>query len=53
MIPRAIKEQIDDYIEQGVPPAGFLYACLCNNLQDAVVIAGDENKSHIPDIMSY
>lgn len=53
MIPRAIKQQIDDYIERGVPPGGFLNACLVNDLEEAVGRADDNNKHHIPDIVSY
>jgi len=53
MIPRAIKQQIDNYIDNGVPPAGFLSAMLCNNIRDAVARADDENKRALYDIVIY
>jgi hypothetical protein len=53
MIPRAIKEQIDNYIDGGVPPAGFLSAMLCNNIRDAVAHADEFNKRALYDIVIY
>ncbi len=53
MIPKAIKYQIDQYIEAGVPPGGFLNAVLTNDLMVAIQKADETNKLHIPDIVTY
>jgi hypothetical protein len=53
MIPRAIKQQIDDYIDYGVLPSDFLSAMLCNNIRLAVAHADDFNKSALFDIVIY
>lgn len=53
MIPKAIKYQIDQYIEAGVTPSSFLYAILTNDLMVAIQKADDINKLHIPDIVAY
>lgn len=53
MIPQAIKYQIDQYIEAGVPPGGFLNAILTNDLMLAIQKADETNKVRIPDIVTY
>jgi len=53
MIPRAIKEQIDNYIDNGIPPSEFLYAVLTNDLRHAAGKADITNRIHLYDIILY
>ena len=53
MIPRHIKFQIDQYLESGISPSGFLGEVLRNDLITAIQKADDTNKVHIPDIVIY
>jgi hypothetical protein len=53
MIPRHTKPQVDAYIDEGIPPGDFLYACLTNDLRTAVSHADDINRWHIYDIVVY
>ena len=53
MIPLHTKEQIDDYVENKMPPGGFLYAVLTNNLIDSVGKADHTNLFCLKDIVKY
>jgi chromosome condensin MukBEF complex kleisin-like MukF subunit len=53
MIPRDIKQQIDNYIDEGIPPSAFLYYLLTNQLREAVGHADDFNKRALYDIAIY
>ncbi|MEO7387408.1 MAG: hypothetical protein ABIX37_10765 [Gammaproteobacteria bacterium] len=41
-------ESLDQYVEQGVPPGGFLYAVLSNDFKGAAGRADDENLANLP-----
>lgn len=53
MLPFDTKEQIDNYVEHKIPPGGFLYAVLSNDLMKAVMKADDRNIHCLLDIMRY
>jgi len=53
MIPRDIKQQIDNYIDNGIPPADFLYAVLINDLRQVAGRADIINRIHLYDIIVY
>ena len=47
------KESIDLYVSQGVPPGGFLSACLENDLMGAMNRADSYNRASLFEIVSY
>lgn len=53
MIPERTKQTIDDYVEHGYNPGGFVSAVLENNLVDAVSRADRENLEHLSEICDY
>ncbi len=53
MLPPFTKQQIDQYVEQRIPPGGFLYAVLANDLFEAVAKADDINIHCLNDIVKY
>ena len=53
MIPTKIKEAIDRYVQERIPPGGFLQSVLGNNLIGAFGGADDENRKALFDIVSY
>jgi len=53
MIPQHTQYGIDSYVTDKIPPGGFLYAVLSNNLFEAMMKADDINQSRMHDICSY
>jgi hypothetical protein len=53
MIPHHTKYQIDEYVNDKMPPGDFLYAVLTNNLAEAVFKADDTNLFCLKDIVLY
>lgn len=53
MFPERTKQTIDDYVERGYQPGGFVTAVLENNLVDAVSRADRENLEHLKEICQY
>lgn len=53
MIPRDIKQQIDNYIDEGVPPCEFLQAVLVNDLRGSIIAADETNRYDLYDIVVY
>ena len=53
MIQRHIKESIDLYVSEGVPPGVFLTAVLSNDLMEALGRADRENRETLYDICGY
>jgi hypothetical protein len=51
--PEHTKQSIDDYVERGYRPGGFLTAVLCNDLNDAVAKADEENARELASIVRY
>jgi hypothetical protein len=52
-IPRRTQDAIDAYVAHGVPPGGFLYAVLTNDLFGATGRADQENRAALLDICRY
>ena len=52
-IPTRTKESIDNYVKYGLPPGGFVYAVLSNDLMEAVGRADNINLKHFHSIASY
>lgn len=46
-------EGIKLYVEEGIPPGGFLSAIISNDLKEAVGRADDVNMYNIPAFVSY
>jgi hypothetical protein len=53
LIPEHIRDGMKRYIEEGIPPGGFLMAVLENNLTEAYKRADHINKERIPDIVDF
>jgi hypothetical protein len=53
MIPRDIKQQIDNYIDEGIVPGDFLQAVLVNDLRSSIIAADDINRYALYDIVVY
>lgn len=49
---RIIRESLDLYVKNRIPPGGFLMAVLCNDLVDAVGRADATNKLMLPEIVA-
>ncbi len=45
--------QIRQYVDHRVPPGGFLFAVLSNDLYEAVGRADDLNRANLPAIAEY
>lgn len=52
-IPDYTLNAIGAYVESGVPPSGFLYAVLTNNLSGAFRAADEDNTAAMRDIVGY
>lgn len=52
-IPARTKAGIDRYVDQRVPPGGFLMAVLSNDLTDALGRADEENRANLFAIVNY
>ena len=53
MIPQHTKYQIDEYVNNYMPPGDFVRAVLSNNLMEAFMRADDINMHCMKDIMKY
>ena len=53
MIPKHTKYQIDQYVSNKIPPGGFLYALLTNDLLETISKADEINQLYIVDIVKY
>lgn len=53
MMPQHTKYQIDEYVNDKMPPGSFLYAVLTNDLKEALVRADDINVHCLRDIVLY
>lgn len=51
-IPRARREEIVSYLENGTVPQGFIYELLCDNLVGAVGLCPSEEVSILPSWVS-
>lgn len=52
-IPERMEESIQDYIQHGIIPGGFLEAVICNNLKEAVGMADEENLRNLPAYVGF
>lgn len=52
-IPPHTKQAIDDYVQKGLPPGGFVSAVLENDLANAIGRADVVNKQFIAQIVAY
>jgi len=52
-IPLYTKQTIDDYVEHGVPPGGFVRAVLANDLIGALSSADYNNSRYMFEIVGY
>jgi hypothetical protein len=52
-IPSYTKQSLDNYINHGIAPGGFLTAVLTNDLYSAVGRADSVNREALADIVSY
>ena len=52
-IPSHTQYALTQFVERGVPQAGFLYNVLCNDLFNAVVSANSEDISALTDITAW
>lgn len=50
---RELLDALEQYLNHGLPPGGFLIACLENNLLEACSRAEHWNKPNLPDIVGY
>jgi len=53
MIPERTLDGIKRYVEDRIPPGGFLTAVLENNLKESFARADDENLVTIFELVSY
>jgi len=53
MIPERTLASLERYVQDRVPPGGFLLAVLTNDLLGAVSRADKENLAALPEIVSY
>ena len=49
----AIKESLDRYAKDRIPPGGFLKAVLENDLMSAIARADHMNRQRLPEICKY
>lgn len=52
-LPEHSKAGLDAYVEDGIPPGGFLQAVLSNDLKEAFGRADIENRTHMFEIVNY
>lgn len=48
-----VKNSLNAYVNDKVPPGGFLYAVLCNDLTNAVIKADERNMRQLREIILY
>ncbi len=53
MIPRDIHASLERYVNDRVPPGGFLYAVLCNDLEQTLARADEDNLAALKNIVTY
>lgn len=53
ILPEHMQGGMKRYIEDGIPPGGFLYAVLCNDLMGAVRKADDINQHRLIDYARF
>ena len=53
MMPQHTKYQIDEYVNNYMPPGDFVRAVLSNDLMEAFMRADDINMHCMKDIMKY
>lgn len=53
LLPEHMREGVRSYIEERVPPGGFLAAVICNNLRDSFAFADHINRERLFDIVSF
>lgn len=51
--PEKFRGSLQRYIEQGIPPGGFLSAVICNDLKDACGRADHESRFMLFDLVSW
>ncbi|KKN45148.1 hypothetical protein LCGC14_0686010 [marine sediment metagenome] len=52
-LPQHIQGAMDRWVEQAIPPGGFLTAVLSNNLRGAFGCADHINLQHMQEIVMY
>jgi hypothetical protein len=52
-IPLRMMGAIECYVNQGIQPGNFLTAVICNDLQEAVGRADEENMENLPAYVHY
>lgn len=53
ILPEHMQGAAQRYVEQGIPPGGFLEAVICNNLKEAIMRADDINADHLKDFVMF
>ncbi len=53
VIPQRVLKSINQYVWYGRPTGDFVYAVLCNNLQEAVARADASSLATLKDICTY
>ena len=52
-IPKRLLDALDGYARDGIPPGGFLRACLENDCLNAVCLADGDSIRVMPEIMRH
>jgi hypothetical protein len=52
-IPQHTRYQLDEYVTNRIPPGGFVWAVLSNNLEVACRKADDANRAAFFEIVAY
>jgi hypothetical protein len=52
-IPEWVRETLTAYVKTGRPTGDFLYACLTNDLIEAIGRADENSYAHLGNIMSW
>jgi len=47
------KDAIDRYVKERIPTGDFLYEVLTNNLKESFILADEENKRDLEEIVLY
>jgi len=53
MIPELTLDQINNFVENGIPPGDFVNALLCNDLKKSFMYADDMNQVAMFKIVKY
>ena len=48
-----MREAVQRYIEQGIPPGGFLTAIICNNLKESFMRADENNARYLQEWVQW